>query len=233
MKSGSFFLREMSRMTSSSSPGGSVSDSMSVTKPCRYFCPTSASRSCGLVDIVSLRRKWGRSRASRRAWRPQFRPQVRHRYTSGLEPGELCERDVVQGAPDGPVDALPRVADPADVFDAAVAVLAAALGDRDRPFQGIEYRGRTDSRRRPGQVVAPVSSACRGDEPGALQSLQELADRGGCQARPLGDRGSGMQPLRVRREVGENDGRIVRQLADPQHDRLLQTNWDYFSPLMV
>ena len=33
-KAGSPFLREMSRTTSSSSPGGTVSESMSVTKPC-------------------------------------------------------------------------------------------------------------------------------------------------------------------------------------------------------
>src|SRR5579862_8927529 len=51
---GSFFLSEIARTTLSSSPGGRLSDSISVTKPCRYFCPRIDSTSCCLLDTMEF-----------------------------------------------------------------------------------------------------------------------------------------------------------------------------------
>ena len=73
-----------------------------------------------------------------------------------------------QRATNGGIDPLPGVTDAAIDSSAAVAVLAAALGDRERPFQGIE-----DVRRRDlGWRVAPADSRrdCRASRrPGPLR----------------------------------------------------------------
>ena len=41
---------EIAATTPSSSPGGRLSDSISVMKPCRYFCASRASTSWDLLD---------------------------------------------------------------------------------------------------------------------------------------------------------------------------------------
>ena len=92
MNCGSPFLREMSRITSSSRPGGTVSDSMSVTKPWRYFWATSASRSCCEVD---MRVSSDPARAFDRD-RPNYGRQFGAPHGDGFLAAQLSERQRVE-----------------------------------------------------------------------------------------------------------------------------------------
>src|SRR5512134_1424764 len=108
MNSGSRFLREMIVTTSSSSPGGSVSDSTSVTKPCRYFCATSASRSvCGLDMMMRYLCLEPAGTARRRGDGAHGRGKMRTPDGDGFLACQLRQRDLVERAADRAVDALP------------------------------------------------------------------------------------------------------------------------------
>src|SRR5262245_21220360 len=98
MNSGSCFLREIVRITSSSRPGGTVSDSMSVTKPCRYFCPTSASRVGSFCGLLAMRISTGSFGVGARDARER---DARDRDALGT--CELGQRHVVERAADGGV----------------------------------------------------------------------------------------------------------------------------------
>src|SRR5512138_2679590 len=213
MKLGSFFLREINRMTSSSRPGGTVSDSISVTNPCRYFCPTSASRVgsvCGLLAITT-RQSFVRHAA-----------QARERYSRrdgaiGPRSRKLGKRDVRERSSYGCVHSLPRVSDAAIRLEPARALLTAALRDRERSLECIEdVRGRN-----PGsgtrELIAAVAAAGRRDEATSLQFLQQLARRRQADAGALRNFRGGPQPIGLARETRQNHGPVVGQFADSKH----------------
>src|SRR5215469_7511276 len=111
MNAGSCFLAEMRRMTSSLSPGATVSDSMSVTKPWRYSPRNSVSTSLFSVDMFS-------SLLVRRRAAVQHRTEVQaRRQRHG--PRQLRQGHGAERIADGQADALPVVAYAADRFDPA------------------------------------------------------------------------------------------------------------------
>src|ERR1041384_1883437 len=81
------------------------------------------------------------------------------RRRGARQPGHLRQRDFGERAPDRAVYALPDVADAAVRFDAAVAVLAAAFGDRERSFQCVENARRADLARRASELGGAVAVA--------------------------------------------------------------------------
>src|SRR6202140_1619989 len=141
---GSCFFLDMAATTPSSSPGGRLSDSISVMKPCRYFCARRALTSWGLLDTrisrcryASVVDKWGRFPGIHKRLDAYFRRQVGDAQGSCVQTRQLAQRDLFQGAADGGVHALPCAADTALAFDAALARRAAAFGDRDRSLEHV------------------------------------------------------------------------------------------------
>src|ERR1022692_4027958 len=132
---GSFFLSDIARTTSSSSPGGKLSDSISVTKPCRYFWLMSASTSCDLLDTIEFRFRF---RARSRRVASNFPGQSRDAHRGRIEPGQLAQRHILQSAANRSIDPLPRAADSTLALDAALARGAAAFGNGDGAFERIE-----------------------------------------------------------------------------------------------
>src|SRR5208283_3193681 len=131
---GSFFFSDIARTTPSSSPGGKLSDSISVTKPWRYFWPISASTSCDLLDTISsfrcvAPRFDGPSRRRSKRGAAYVQRQVRYAHNRRIESSKLLQRHIFQCLADGGVDALPRAADAAHALDTALARGAAAFGD--------------------------------------------------------------------------------------------------------
>ena len=90
-----------------------------------------------------------------------------------------------------------------DSLEVAGAVVAAALGDRDRALDRVDDRGGADRGCRAGELVAAVASrASEVTQAGAMEALQQLADRRQPEPRALGDLG--------RRAVG-GPGAAARQ----------------------
>src|SRR5450759_4310602 len=109
--SGSPFLPEMRRTTSSERPAGMLSVSMSVTKPCWYSCCVRVSRTASLTArffLGCVHRKRGRERR----W-----PGSRRERT-----GHVRERQALEGAPDRVVDDLPVRAHRAEALVLAAVV---------------------------------------------------------------------------------------------------------------
>ena len=107
--------------------------------------------------------------------------------------------------------------DAAAVLDLAVAVPHRAVGERHRPLERVQNGRGADLRGRAGELVAAVQPA-RGDhEPGALQLLEELADRGRGNVGLLGERGGGLHARRLPGERGQEHGGVIGEPADAQH----------------
>src|SRR5262245_48721719 len=168
MKAGSPFFAEMSRITSSSRPGATVSLAMSVTKPWRYLRPTRVSSSGCLADI-------GPSAARRRA-----RGAGDPRQVGGLEgavaPHELLEAHLEEGAADRAADALPAVSYEAGRLDAAIAGAARAFRERDRALHCVDDLGGIDGCGWPRELVAAMRAPHRAHEARVLEFLEQLAD---------------------------------------------------------
>src|SRR5688500_17944004 len=113
----------------------------------------------------------------------------------------MRESDVRQRTPDCAVHSLPDLADAAIRFDAAVAVLAAALRDRERPLQRVEDARRADLAGRTRELIAAVTAASRDHQTAALKLLEQLAHGGQANARALGHFGCSPQPVRLGREA--------------------------------
>src|SRR5262245_10244827 len=96
----------------------------------------------------------------------------RHGGGTAFQPRELRERDVGECTADRAVHTLPDVSDAAVRFDTAVAVLAAALGDRERSFERVENARGADLVRRARKLIAAVTAARRDHETAALKFLQ-------------------------------------------------------------
>ena len=105
----------------------------------------------------------------------------------------------------------------ADGLDVAGAVVAAALGDRDRALDRIDDGGRADLLRRAGELVAAVRAAHRGHEARAVEVLQQLADRRQAEARALGHLGRRVAAARRRGEAGQDDRAVIGEFADAKH----------------
>src|SRR5688572_967445 len=207
MKAGSFFFAEIRRITSSSSPGATVSLAMSVTKPWRYLRATRVSSSGCLADMVrsAPRRRAGREREARKVRRRERR----------VAPQQRLEAHVRERAPYGVADALPAVADEAGGLDAAMPRAARAFGERDRAFDRVDDVGGADRGRRAGELVAAVGAAHGTHEARVLEFLEQLADRREADVRALGDARRAREV--AAREACEDHGRVVRQAADAQH----------------
>src|SRR5487761_547450 len=131
MNAGSFFLAEISRITSSFSPGGTVSDSISVMKPWRYSPRTSFSTFWGsvatwipLLCIAALQA--GERYPHFHGW------HYRRRRARKLGQGHGF-----QGIANGETDALPVVAHAAHRLDAATVMAQTALGNGHRSLDGV------------------------------------------------------------------------------------------------
>src|SRR5271155_853790 len=99
---------------------------MSVTKPCRYFCPSRASTSCGLLDTMEFQGV------------AYVEAQGRCTRRSRIEARQLLQSHIIECAADGRVDALPGASNSALTLDAALTRGARALGDRDRTLKHVE-----------------------------------------------------------------------------------------------
>jgi len=138
---GSCFFLDMAATTPSSSPGGRLSDSISVMKPCRYFCARRASTSWVLVDTgisschyASVKLKWGSlCRYSAEAGR-EF-PDARSATRRKLRPAPANWRKVTSSSARRMAAFTRCHAAPTRHWplDAALARRAAAFGDCDRP----------------------------------------------------------------------------------------------------
>src|ERR1700690_376030 len=159
---GSFFLSDIARTTPSSSPGGKLSDSMSVTKPWRYFWPMSASTSCDLLDTIEFQFSL---RARSRRVAPNFESQVGDAHRGRIEAGQLTQRHILQSAANRGIDPLPRAADPTLPLDAALARGAAAFGDGDRALEHVENLSRGDLFRISCQTIPPPRAARGNHQP--------------------------------------------------------------------
>src|SRR5512135_50643 len=211
MNWGSPFLREISRITSSSRPGGTVSDSMSVTKPWRYFCATSASRSCCCVDMPFT----SESARAAHGHRADHRGELWTPDGDGFLASQLGERQLVERTAEGGVDALPSRARAAYRLEVAGTVVAAALRDGDRSLDRVDDLRCADAGGRAGELVAAVRAARRGDDAGPVEALQQLAHRGQAEARALGHRRGRVPLVGAGRQAGEHHGAVVGELADP------------------
>src|SRR5688500_335432 len=126
----------------------------------------------------------------------------------------MRESDVRQRAPDCAVHSLPDTSDAAIRFAAAVAVLAAALPDRERAFERIEDARRADLAGRTRELIAAVTAASGDHETAALKLLEQLAYGRQADARALGHFGGSPQPVRLGREAGQDHRSVIGQLAD-------------------
>src|SRR5262245_13873711 len=199
MNSGSPLRREIARITSSSMPGGSVSDSMSVTKPWRYFCPTSASRSCGLLDMS------GSMGCPPAAGAAQLTRKVGHAHGATFETRKLCQGDVAQGAPDRGIHTLPGAPHAAEMLDATLTGAAAALGYGDRTLERVQDRRGTDRPRGARELIPATGAARRGHQACALQLLEQLAHGRHGEPRVIGHFDRAVQSLGLRGEVRQDD----------------------------
>src|SRR5882724_11307953 len=198
---GSCFFLDMAATTSSSSPGGKLSDSMSVMKPCRYFCARRASTSWDLLDTkisscryASVVTKWGRFPGIHPGIHANFRRQVGDAQGRGVQTGQLAQRDLFQCPADGRVHPLPCCADSALALDAAMARRAAAFGDRDRSLEYVENLRGGNLFRSSRQTISALRTARGNHHAGALQTLEYLAHGGSGEARALGQFRRGAVP---------------------------------------
>src|SRR5574340_1351966 len=120
MNAGSFFFAEMRRITSSESPGATLSVSTSVTKPCVYSRLISSSMWAVLGSMASA------AEADRDA------------HGRGEGAHHLVERDLFERGADDPVDPLPVGAHLAGWLLLAKAGVRAAVGHAKRPLHGVE-----------------------------------------------------------------------------------------------
>src|SRR5271156_151065 len=114
-----------------------------------------------------------------------------------VESGEVLQCDILEGAANAGVDALPGPADAALSLDAAVAGSARAFRDRDRALEYVEDLRRRDQLGRAREAIAALRTARGNDETGTLQTLQDLAHRRTRKPRALGELGGGAVPRRL------------------------------------
>jgi hypothetical protein len=107
-----------------------------------------------------------------------------------------------------------------------------ALGEPDRSLDGIDDVGSADAGGGTGEGVAAARTTGRGDEAGALQFLQHLAD--GWQPDPgrVGELAGSAQTRAVLGELRQDHGGVVCELADAQQDGNSSIQ-DHFSPVRV
>ena len=200
MNCGSPFFAEMSRTMSSDRPRGTVSSSISVTKPYLYFCSVSCSWSCSAVVMGVHSQGDGRG------------PSVGGRGT-----GAMAESGRFWSAPWMARVTGSQLALAAQVASMPQAIFAGdALGERDGPLERLDDLGDRDRSAGAGQPVPAVTSAVRDDEPRLRELLAELRDG------REGHAASGGQLLRgeravAPREVREEDDRVVGELRHPDH----------------
>lgn len=72
----------------------------------------------------------------------------------GIDPRELRESHLVEGAADRLIEPLPHAPDAAGLLDFALSVPCRAVRERERTLERIENRRGADLARRPGELVA-------------------------------------------------------------------------------
>ena len=101
------------------------------------------------------------------------------------------------------------------------------------PFERIEDLRRGDLRGRLRQLIAAVAAAGRSHQAAALQRLQHLADRRQRNAGALGHLGGGQLPIRLRRQMGQDDCAVVGQFADASMvSKMLGSGHEYGTSLV-
>ena len=139
-------------------------------------------------------------------------------YTKLLRLGQHVDQPhLVERLADRDVHRVPMPAHRALVDElAALARLLDAAGDGDRPFQGLNHFRHRNPRRRTGKSITAIHAACRLQDPGARELLQDL--RHGRQRHPRGggEIGGGAQAI-APQQVAEHYDRVVRQLVDLEH----------------
>jgi len=119
--------------------------------------------------------------------------------------------------PDSNINALPGITDIAYVFVVTMAVDRAALGNRDRPFEGIDDVCGTYLPGGTCKPVATIGAASRCQELSPCQRFEQLADRGQGDAGRLSDVGGTAYGTWIARKVGEHYGSVIREFADSEH----------------
>ena len=104
-----------------------------------------------------------------------FGCEIREAQVGGIEPSQLMQGDVIEGAANGGIHSLPRAADATLPLDAAPARRTATFGDGDRSFEDIENLRRGNLLGSPREPISALRTP-RGDHhASALQSLEHLA----------------------------------------------------------
>ena len=124
-----------------------------------------------------------------------------------------------QGVGDHIVDQSPVGAHAALVGNAAVAVVLAALGHRQRAFHRLHDLDQADVGRLAAEAVTAMHAAQALDQAGLGQRLEQLAHGGGFQAGMLGQFGRAQHLTLARGEHGQDHGGVVGQLGDAEHGR--------------
>ncbi len=133
---------------------------------------------------------------------------------------KIGETDFVERAANRDIDALPGATDVTGVFEIAMAVAGAALGNRNRTLERIDDIRRTDLGCVPGELVAAVRATGRTYDFGFCQCFQQLANGWKRDTGRAGDlRGADQVGCIVAGQVRQYDGAVVGKPADTQHGR--------------
>ena len=80
----------------------------------------------------------------------------------------------------------------------------------------VDDVGRANILRAPRQLIAAVGAARRRHEAGSGERFQQLADRRRCYSSGPGDLSRTADGRRFPRQVGQHDGAVVREFANPE-----------------
>ena len=129
----------------------------------------------------------------------------------------LRQGDAAQGVGDHVVDQAPVGAHAALVGDAAMALVLAALGHRQRAFHRLDDLDQADLGGVAAEAVAAVHAALAGDQARLRQRLEQLADGGLLEPGVLGQFGRAQYLALACGEHGQDHGGVVGQLGDAEH----------------
>ena len=129
----------------------------------------------------------------------------------------LLQGHAAQGVGDPVVDPPPVGAYAALVGDAALALVLAAFGHRQRAFHRLDDLDQADLGCVAAEPVAAVDAAQTLDQAGLGQRLEQLADGGLLQPGMLGQLGGAQHLALTRGEHGQDHGGVIGQLGDAEH----------------